>query len=405
VSTPSGEPSFAGPPLEGVRSSDPAVRQARELLRREGFEVSDHPVDGQNETPQEERDLQPSARGRTLLDDLVPLEELLSDLRSRLPSMMPPAVAAGRRSAPPSLGRFPGPQDVPLPNLPLSPSVSQWLEEQSQEILGRDKSGKPKRSAYAKGVLPRLPRVHSRYVPQDVPTLFESPVLPTDWYRVVHSRSNSSPSAYSLTSREVEDAAAAAGRDLSVLSQLDWLAAGSSDLLGRLEASPQCRPLLGDLYLLDRYCLEMARSIELLGQTASARYANAVWRMRDGHLSRLHSSVPSHTREALRGASLSCPSLFPEAVVSVTAECLKADVHMQSMSDSLKLVRSASSKRGDSRKRPASFSPPRPPAKKVLFRPRTPSRFPGPNRGRGRGSGVPRGSKTSKGKGRGKRSS
>ena len=166
----------------------------------------------------------------------------------------------------------------------------------------------------------------------------------------------------------MEESAAAAGRDLSILSQLDWLAAGASDILGWLQSFLQCRPLLRDLYLLNRCSLEMGRDIELLGQSAAARYANYVWRMRDGHVSRLHSSVPR--QETLRGVSLNCPLLFPESVVSLTAESFKGGVQLQSMSDSLKLTHSASLKRNDNRKRAVPSTPSRPSFKKVKSHPR-----------------------------------
>jgi len=51
------------------------------------------------------------------------------------------------------------------------------------------------------------------------------------------------------------EGAAAAGRDLSVLSELDWLAAGSNDFLGKLAVYPRCDFLLKDLLLVQRYSL------------------------------------------------------------------------------------------------------------------------------------------------------
>ena len=56
------------------------------------------------------------------------------------------------------------------------------------------------------------------------------------------------------------EGAAAAGRDLSVLSELDRLMAGSD--------------------------------VFFLGKSAAARSTNLVWCIRDGHLSRIHPAVP-----------------------------------------------------------------------------------------------------------------
>ena len=101
---------------------------------------------------------------------------------------------------------------------------------------------------------------------------------------------------------------AAAGRDLSVLSELDWLVAGSNDILGKLAVHPRCDFLIKDLHLAQRYNLQIARDSELLGKSAAARYANLVWRIRDGHLPEFTLLCPDTTGRICAGhlwASLS----------------------------------------------------------------------------------------------------
>ena len=45
-------------------------------------------------------------------------------------------------------------------------------------------------------------------------------------------------------------------------------------------------------------------SVEMLERSTTARFANYIWRLRDGHLSKLHPFVPKQTRESLRQAPL-----------------------------------------------------------------------------------------------------
>jgi len=194
----------------------------------------------------------------------------------------------------------------------------------------------PRRIPYAKGTFPKLPSVASkRFIPQDAKALFTSPPLPKSWYKVSNAQSNPSPAAYTLSSKEMEERTSLAGRDLSVISELDWLASGSNTLLGMLVRAPELNHILPYLTLLQRYSLEMCRDLEILGLSTTARYANNIWHMRDGYVTRLHPAVPKQTREALRGASLNSKQLFPEEAVALAAESLKSDVQLQNMSQSV----------------------------------------------------------------------
>ena len=99
--------------------------------------------------------------------------------------------------------------------------------------------------------------------------------------------------------KETEELECAAGRDLAVISELDWLTSGASHLLGQMAATPALSPYMSSITLLQRYALETCRSVEMLERSSTARYANHLWRLRDGHLSRLHPSVPKQTKELL----------------------------------------------------------------------------------------------------------
>jgi len=393
-------------PREGIRPSQGAGTSAdvSQWASQAPFQEDERSFDSSGEELEEVvpegGTLQHVVKGSSWLDEMFPLGDLFADLRIRNPAMVQPAPLAKREVGSRSLEHYVSGRDAPVPNLPLSPAVDMWLEEQSHAFNSRSRPGSSKRVS-AKGSLPRLPRVLPRFVPSDAPTLAEPPVLPEDWYKVLGSNSSPSPASYSWSARDMGDGAVAAGRDLSVLSELDWLVSGSSDILTKLVALPQCAPLVRDLNLLRRYSLEVARDIERLGKTTSARYANFVWRLRDGHLARIHSAVPQHSREALRGARLGGPCLFPEKDVASTAENLRGDVQLRNMSDSLRFIQDASRRPPESRKRPAPAAPARPPVKKVKFASKTPPRPSGAPRGRGRGFRTPKG----KGKGRGKRSS
>ena len=94
-----------------------------------------------------------------------------------------------------------------------------------------------------------------------------------------------------MSVKETEEFVAAAGRDLAVISELDWLTSGESHLLGQMAATPALLPYMSSITLLQRYDLETCGSVEMLERSSTARYANHIWRLRDVHLSKLHGSV------------------------------------------------------------------------------------------------------------------
>ena len=166
------------------------------------------------------------------------------------------------------------------------------------------------------------PSVHSRtlkvhtldsqpYPLVDAKSLFTCPRAPPSWYQVCSTQGTPVPTAFQMPIKETEELVCAAGRDLAVISELDWLTSGASHLLGQMAATPALSPYMSSITLLQRYALETCRSVEMLERSLTARYANHLWRVRDGHLSRLHLSVPKQTKESLRQAPLLGTHLFP----------------------------------------------------------------------------------------------
>ena len=154
-------------------------------------------------------------------------------------------------------------------------------------------------------------------------------------------------------------------------------------------ATPALLPFMSSITLLQRYALETCRSVEMLERSKTARYANHIWRLRDGHLSKLHGSV--------RPGSLSDSHhswgqhLFPEETVALAGQNLRGDVQHMNLSNSLKFFSAAK----QTANKKASSQPPR--VKQ------NPPQQPPQAAGRGRGGKASRGksTKTLRGRGRG----
>ena len=112
----------------------------------------------------------------------------------------------------------------------------------------------------------------------------------------------------------------------------------------RWQQLPRLLPT-SSITLLQRYALETWRSVELLERSPTARYANRLWRLRDGHLSKLHSSVA--TKESLRQAPLLSNHLFPEETVAIAGLNLRGDVQHLNLSKSLKFFIAAKHSTGN----------------------------------------------------------
>ena len=133
-------------------------------------------------------------------------------------------------------------------NLPLNPAISQ----------GKGGLGKAQRTLpYAKGSYPRFPALSSsRYLPVDAESLFTCPRAPPSWYQVCSTQGTTLHTALQVPFKETEELVCAAGRDLAVISELDWLTLGASHLLGQMAATPALNPYISSIMLLQRYALE-----------------------------------------------------------------------------------------------------------------------------------------------------
>ena len=149
--------------------------------------------------------------------------------------------------------RLPYPRYLPSPTLWVSPVAALkmrrlviiflwvlpfhngWMSNRTS-FKARAVWGKPTVLPYAKGHYPRFPALSTgRYlhVPVDADTLFTWPRAPPSWYQVCSTQGNPVPSALHVLIKEIS----AAGCDLAVISELDWLTSGASHLLGQLAVS------------------------------------------------------------------------------------------------------------------------------------------------------------------------
>ena len=160
-----------------------------------------------------------------------------------------------------------------------------------------------------------------------------------------------------------------------------------------MAATPALIPYMSSITLLQCYALETCRSVEMLEQSLTARYANLLWRLRDGYMSKLHSSVPKQTKESLQQAPLLSKHLFPVETVAIAGLNLRGDVQHWNIAKSLKFFTAAKQSTGKK-------SSSQPPKAKVQFQ------QPVIAAGRGRGGQASRGkpNKSSRGRGRGNQS-
>jgi hypothetical protein len=140
---------------------------------------------------------------------------------------------------------------------------------------------------------------------------------------------------FSFTHRELEEQIGCADKDISVVSDLDWLAAGASNLLTEMSTDPELTQSSSHQTFLKKYLLEMCRGVQDLGLYSTARYANLIWHMRDSYLSKLHPSIPKSTRDVLRRSPLINGHLFSEETVANATANLTGDLQLQTNSRAL----------------------------------------------------------------------
>ena len=174
-----------------------------------------------------------------------------------------------------------------------------------------------------------------------------------------------------FTHRELEEQIATAGRDISLVSDLDWMA---SKLLNTI--------------------------VHFLGLSTTASHANLVWHMRDSYLSKVHQLVPKATKDALRMSPLNSEHLFKEETVVIASANLKSDLQLQTNQKALLRLQTPASTRGTAKRPTGQQVVQNPTPKRVRFD--QPGSFQGAARGwnSSRGNQYPK--KSGKGRGRGK---
>ena len=249
------------------------VEAALDVLRGAGYPLPDYALhDSTLEDPAPELyDNSLRFKDPTSLDSRVSLDYLRRDIRSRHPSMSSPLTTLPSKPHSVGINRFFPPEETVNDNLPLSPAISQWLDVQKDILLGKGGRGKTQRTLpYAKGSYPRFPALSTgRYLPVDADTLFTCPRAPPSWYQVCSTQGPPVPTAFQMPIKETEELVCAAGRDLAVISELDWLTSGASHLLGQMAATPALSPYMSSITLLQRYALETCRSVEMLERSST----------------------------------------------------------------------------------------------------------------------------------------
>jgi hypothetical protein len=380
-----------------------AVEMAMRTLRAAGYQVPDKlPLEESEDLPEYDSGSQ-SLSASTFLDGLVPLDVLRGDIRNRHPNMPVPPVIPHDKPTSLGLGLYTSNDCAVNSNLPLSPALSQWMEFHSSVLEGKGHLGRSKVSTYSKGQYPRLPTLApGRYLPPDANTLYDTPNLPESWYKVCGSQSSSTPGAFSFTHRELEEQISNAGKDISDVSDLDWLPAAATNLLTEMASDQELAQSNTHQTFLKKYLLEMCRGVQALGLSSTARYANLIWHMRDSYLSKLHQSIPKSTRDVLRRSPLISGHLFSEETVANAAANLTGDLQLQTNSRALQRLQAPVQSTRGRGKRPQDHQYVRNPQqpKKVRFEQPGTSQYQGtgrgwnpsqrgqhPKRSRGRGSG------------------
>jgi hypothetical protein len=84
-----------------------------------------------------------------------------------------------------------------------------------------------------------------------------------------------------LSHKELEEQIGCAGRDIGVMSHLEWLTERASSLVNEMTTKPKLATLITHQTFLQKFLLEIGRGVQALGLSFSARYANLIWHMRD----------------------------------------------------------------------------------------------------------------------------
>ena len=290
-----------------------------------------------------------------LVEGLIPFHDLLDDLESRFPG----SLASGPQSSKPisaGLEQLGASKDASSKaRLPLVPSLDQWFKYHNQILAGDAPTGaRQKVKHHPLKTYPKPPALSDKYNLAEGSGACTKLEPPPNWYRLAAASSSASPAAVSITTKDFQDLGRQVNRVLPVLSSLSWMAAGGSNVLKGILEDP-VNPPSPQLLLLKRYFLEILRALEVLELHQSGISSHLMWRTRDAFLGRVHASVPTHSKEALRSGDLtSSPFLFQESAVDEIAATLKSDLSLESHSKALSAlsgVRSGSSQAQPSKRR------------------------------------------------------
>ena len=172
------------------------------------------------------------------------LDYLRRDIRSRHPSISSHSSMLPSKPHSVGISQFFPVEKTVNNNLPLSPAISQWLDVKTDILQGKGSLGKSQHTLpYAKGQYPKLPALSAgRYLPVDAGTFFSCPRVPPSWYQVCSTRGggggggggggNPLHLAHQVSFKEAEELITFVGRNLAVISELDWLTSGGVTPLG-----------------------------------------------------------------------------------------------------------------------------------------------------------------------------
>ena len=156
--------------------------------------------------------------------------------------------------------------------------------------------------------------------------------MPLGWHSLLREPGKMPAQSISLSATDFQEIQLRLGRDMSVLSDMDWMLGGAQTFLKGLRDSVQGRQeddsLDDSLYFLQRYLLEISQDVGHLALSSTALFANLRWRERDQALTRCHTLL-SDSRESLRRGPLLSKTLFEENMVTAAASRLQGDISSQ----------------------------------------------------------------------------
>ena len=105
--------------------------------------------------------------------------------------------------------------------------------------------------------------------------------MPLGWHSLLREPGKMPAQSISLSATDFQEIQLRLGRDMSVLSDMDWMLGGAQAFLKGLRESVQGRQqddsLDDSLYFLQRYLLEISQDVGHLALSSTALFANLRW--------------------------------------------------------------------------------------------------------------------------------